>query len=146
MRLDELAAAFLSAKLHTFRPNTRRAYRTDLTLFARSVPAVDTADLTAAHLRAFLAAAADRAPTTLARHRSALRSCFSWAYVKDLVPSDPTGHLDKIALPRRDPRPLTTAEAEALLAAIPPQSPRNRRLFTLLYETGMCGGGPRRPL
>ncbi len=140
MRLDELAAAFLSAKLHTFRPNTRRAYRTDLTLFARSFPAVDTADLTAAHLQAFLAAAADRAPTTLARRRSALRSCFAWAYVNDLVPSDPTGHLDKIALPHRDLRPLTIDEVEALLAAIPPQAPRNRLLFTLLYETGMRVG------
>ena len=70
MRFDELAAAFLSAKLHPFRPNTRRAYRTNLTLVARSFRAVDTADLTAAHLQAFLAPAANRASSFTAVKRA----------------------------------------------------------------------------
>jgi hypothetical protein len=73
MRVDELAHRFLEANQHTFRANTRRAYRADLLCFARSFPTLDTADLAPEHLRTFLAAA-DRAPATLARRRAALRS------------------------------------------------------------------------
>jgi len=138
--LDALIDAFLEATRHTLRPNTRRAYRYDLALFARSLPALDSADLTIDHLRAFLAATADRAPATLARRRAALRSCFAWAYRNDLIPADPTGKLDKITLPQRDPRPLAAAAVEALLAAIPTAHARDRLLFTLLYETGMRVG------
>jgi len=138
--LDALIDAFLEATRHTLRPNTRRAYRYDLALFARSLPALDSADLTIDYLRAFLAATADRAPATLARRRAALRSCFAWAYRNDLISADPTGKLDKITLPQRDPRPLDAAVVEALLAAIPTAHARDRLLFTLLYETGMRVG------
>jgi len=117
MHVDDLIAAFLVAKQHTFRPNTRRAYRYDLGLFARSVGTLAAADLTADHLRAFLAATADRAPATLARRRAALHSCFSWAYSTGLVALDPSSHLDRIGLPRRDPRPLDKAG----VFCIPPQ-------------------------
>ena len=118
MRLDELADRFLEANRHTFRANTHRAYRADLLGFARSFPTLDTADLAPEHLCAFLAAA-DRAPATLARRRAALRSCCAWAYRNGFVAVDPASHLDKISLPQRDPRPLTTDQVEALLAAIP---------------------------
>jgi len=138
--LDEVIDAFLTAMRHTLRPNTRRAYRYDLTLFARSLPALDVTDLTIDHLRAFLAATADRAPATLARRRAALRSCFVWAYRNDMISADPTGKLDTITLPQRDPRPLDAAVVEALLAAIPAAHARDRLLFTLLYETGMRVG------
>jgi len=138
--LHEMIDAFLAATRHTLRPNTRRAYRYDLDLFARSVPALDVATVTVDHLRAFLAASADHAPATLARRQAALRSCFAWAYRNDLVPADPTGKLDKITLPQRDPRPLDAAVVEALLAAIPAAHARDRLLFTLLYETGMRVG------
>ncbi len=56
LSLDALIDAFLAATRHTLRPNTRRAYRYDLALFARSLPALDIADLTIDHLCAFLAA------------------------------------------------------------------------------------------
>jgi len=86
MRTDELAGAFLGAMQHTFRANTRRAYRYDLRLFARSVPDLDAAAVSADHLRAFLATTTDRAPSTLARRWAALRSCFAWAYRNSLMP------------------------------------------------------------
>ena len=140
MHVDELTAAFLAAKQHTFRPNTRRAYRYDLGLFAQSVATLAIADLTADHLRAFLAARADLAPVTLARRRAALHSCFSWAYSTKLVTLDPSSHLDRIGLPQRDSRPLDKAEVEAILTAVPARHRRNRLLFTLLYETGMRVG------
>src|SRR3989442_11674975 len=97
MLIHDLAATLLSAMQHTFLANTRRAYRYDLDLFARSVPDLDAAAVTADHLRAFLAATTDRAPSTVARRRAALRSCFAWAYSNSLVPADPTSHLDKIS-------------------------------------------------
>src|ERR671933_705271 len=139
MRVDELAHRFLEANRHTFHGNTHRAYRADLLRFARTFPTLDTADLTAQHLRAFLAAA-DGAPATLARRRAALRSWCAWAYRNGFVAVDPASHLDKIRLPQRDPRPLTTDQVDALLAAIPTRHVRNRLLFTLLYETGMRVG------
>jgi site-specific recombinase XerD len=139
MRVDELAHRFLEANRHTFHANTHRAYRADLLRFARTFPTLDTADLTAQHLRAFLAAA-DGAPATLARRRAALRSWCAWAYRNGFVAVDPASHLDKIRLPQRDPRPLTTDQVDALLAAIPTRHVRNRLLFTLLYETGMRVG------
>jgi len=137
MHVDELADAFLSAMQHTFLSNTRRAYRYDLHLFARSFPGLDATAVSADHLRAFLAATTDRAPSTLARHQAAVRSCFAWAYCNSLVPVDPTSHLDKITLPQCEPRSLSRAEVDALLAAIPPRHARNRLLFTLLYGPGI---------
>lgn len=140
MRLDELVAAFLAAKQQTLRANTRRAYRADLQLFARQFPALDAAAVTGDLLRAFLAASDDRAATTLARRRSALRSCFSWAQRTGLLPTDPSGALDAIMLPQRTPRPLSTDQVEVFLAAIPARHPRNRLLFTLPAETGIRVG------
>lgn len=140
MQIPALIATFLGATQRTFRANTQRAYRSDLALFARSVPDLDAAAVTADHLRAFLAATRDHAPSTLARRQAALRSCFAWAYRNGLVPADPSTHLDKITLPHRDPRPLTKVEVDAVLAAIPARHARNRLLFTLLYETGLRVG------
>ncbi len=80
MDLLELTEAFLAAKQHAFSPNTRRAYRSDLVACARLLPTILLAEITVAHLRLFLDATADLAPTTLARRKAALRSCFGWAY------------------------------------------------------------------
>ena len=65
MRLDELVAAFLTATQHSLRGTTRRAYRADLQMLACRFPDLDATAATAVELRAFLATAADRAPTTL---------------------------------------------------------------------------------
>ncbi len=140
MLLSELAEAFLAANHSTFLANTRRAYGYDLALFARAFPHLRAKDIGVEHLRTFLAATADLAPSTLARRQAALRSCFGWAYRNDLVAADPTGKLERVAIPERDPRPLTEEQAEALLAAIPACHHRNRLLFTLLYQTGMRVG------
>jgi integrase/recombinase XerD len=138
--IHELAAAFLAANANTFLANTRRAYGYDLGLFARAFPELAVGTVTVEHLRAFLAATAECAPSTLARRQAALRSCFGWAYRNDLIAADPTGKLERVTIPHRDPRPLTEAQAEALLAAIPTPHHRNRLLFTLLSETGMRVG------
>jgi site-specific recombinase XerD len=117
MDLIELTEAFLAAKCHGFSPNTRRAYRYDLVACARLLPTIPLTEITVSHLRLFLDATADLAPTTVARRKAALRSCFGWAYQQELLPADPS------------------AKLEAILAAIPRHDLRNRLLVTLLYET-----------
>ena len=140
MNLSELAEAFLAANQNRFRPNTSRAYGYDLGLFARAHPRLSVKKVTVEHLRAFLQACADLAPSSLARRQSALKSCFAWAYRNDLIPSDPSAKLDPVRIPARDPWPLTEEQVEAILAAIPASHQRNRLLFIMLYETGMRVG------
>jgi integrase/recombinase XerD len=140
MTLTDLAEAFLAGNQNRLLPNTQRAYGYDLGLLARALSDLPVEAVTVQHLRAFLQATADRAPTTLARRQSALKACFAWAYRNDLLPTDPTVKLDPVRLPEREPRPLTEAQVERLLAAIPRGEKRNRLLFTLLYETGMRVG------
>ena len=140
MDWTELIEAFLAAKQHTFSANTRRAYRYDLTACARLLPTIPMRDIMVSHLRLFLDATTDLAPTTLTRRKATLRSCFSWAYQQDLLPADPTAKLEAIPIGERHPRPLTEKQVEAILAAIPRREVRNRLLVTLLYETGMRVG------
>jgi len=140
MLIPELAGKFLDGNQNNFLPNTRRAYGYDLAMFARSFSEWTVEEITVQHLRAFFNATADLAPTTLARRQATLRSCFAWAYRNELIDADPTGRLDPIKVPERNPRPLTEAQVEAILSAIPTGEKRNRLLFTLLFETGMRVG------
>jgi len=138
--LDELIESFLGANQNSLSANTLRAYRYDLNPFAQAFPEMEISAVGVEHLRAFLGGTVDLAPSTLARRQTALRSCFGWAYREGLIGSDPAARLEKVKVPRRDPRPLTEEQAEALLAAIPSAHRRNRLLFTLMYETGMRVG------
>lgn len=140
MLIQELADAFLSANQNKYSENTRRAYHYDLGLFNRALPDLKVEEVTVQHLRAFLNASADLAPTTLARRQATLRTYFAWAYRNDLILSDPAGKLEPIKIPQRDPRPLTEGQVEAILGAIQSAEKRNRLFFTLLYETGMRSG------
>lgn len=138
--MAEVAEAFLQAHQSTYLPNTIRAYRYDLTLFSRSFPDLSAAEVTVQHLRAFLGAMAEMAPTTVARRQATFRSAFGWAYRNELIPADPTGRLEPVRIPHRDPRPLTADQVDVILASIPSGDRRNRLLFSLLYETGMRVG------
>lgn len=140
MDWTELIDAFLSAKRLTLAPNTRRAYRYDLQACAHLLNDVPISEITVSHLRFLLDASLDLAPTTLARRKAALHSCFNWAYQQNLLLADPTAKLEAIPVGERDPRPLTEKQVEAILAAIPRYDLRNRLLLTLLYETGMRVG------
>lgn len=140
MLLHGLTEAFLSSNQNTYLANTRKAYSSDLGLLAQLYPDLDARDVSVQHLRAFLNAMADLSPSTVSRRQATLRSCFGWAYRNEVVDADPTGRLEAIKVPQRDPRPLTEAQVEALLGAIPTDDKRNRLLFTMLYETGMRVG------
>jgi hypothetical protein len=73
MDLIELTEVFLAAKYHAFSSNTRRAYRYDLMACAQVLATLSIREITVSHLRLFLDATADLAPTTLARRKAALR-------------------------------------------------------------------------
>jgi site-specific recombinase XerD len=109
-------------------------------LLAAALPGASNASVTTQQLRAFLYAMAELAPATLARRRAALRSLFGWALKNDWIAVDPSGALETVRVPQRQPRPLSEPQAEALLAAIPRKERRNRLLFVLLYETGVRVG------
>jgi len=137
VRLDQLVATFLKACARTYRPATLRGYRSDLGLFARAFPELRVRQVKVEHLRAFLGVDTALAARTVARRRAALISCFGWARHQGVVSVDPAALLEPVRLPECAPRPLTQAQAEALLAAVPTQPRRDRLLFTMLYETGM---------
>lgn len=140
MLIQELTDAFLSANQNKYSANTRRAYQYDLGLFSRAFQDLKVEEATVQHLRAFLNASADLAPTTFARRQATLRTCFAWSYRNDLISSDPAGKLEPVKIPQRDPRPLTEEQVETILGVIPTPEKRNRLFFTLLYETGMRAG------
>ena len=126
MDWTELIESFLAAKQHAFASNTRRAYRYDLVACAQLLPALPIGEITVSHLRLFLDATADLAPTTLARRKAVLRSCFRWPYQQALLPADPSVKLEAISIGERHPRPLTEEQVEAILATIPCKEVRNR--------------------
>jgi site-specific recombinase XerD len=137
MEWTELIEAFLAANSYAFSFNTRRAYRYDLMACAQLLGSIPIAEITVSHLRQFLDATTDLAPTTLARRKAALCSCFGWAYQQDLLTADPTAKLEAIAIGEHSPRPLTEKQVEMIFAIIPRKALRNRLLLMLLYETGM---------
>ncbi len=71
MDLTELIEAFFAAKQRTFASNTRRAYHYDLMACAQVLPTLPVREITVSHLRLFLDATTDLAPTTLARRKAA---------------------------------------------------------------------------
>ncbi len=133
MEWTELIEAFLAAKHYAFSPNTRRAYYYDLMACAQLLGNIPIAEITVSHLRLFLDATTDLAPTTLARRKAALRSCFRWAYQQDLLTADPTAKLEAIAIGEHSPRPLTEKQVETILAAIPRKALRN--VYAMLHVT-----------
>lgn len=140
-RLSDLVTAFLTAQAHCYLPNTLRAYGYDLGLLARSLPPeLEAGAVKPQHLVAFLQSTAELAPATSARRQAAIRALLGWARRHGHIHENPADGLEPVRVPERNPRPLSEAQAEAILAAIPTKERRNRLLFTLLYETGMRVG------
>ena len=132
---------------------TVRAYRTDLTDFARSEWAAEW-DRSADPAVAYLASRARRgqpgepglAPTSLRRRAAALKGFYRFAYGEGLITVDVAAHLDLPRQSRLLPETLTVAETEALLEAAGGDDPaepaharrlRDRALLELLYAAGL---------
>jgi integrase/recombinase XerD len=124
-------------------PATIRAYRADLSDFARDEAATrtwaDGPDAARAHLAARTRRANPRdpglAPTSLRRRAASIRGFYRFAFGDGLIQRDVAAHLDLPRQPRLLPETLTVAEVDALLEAAP--GLRARALLELLYAAGL---------
>ncbi|MCL2580993.1 MAG: tyrosine-type recombinase/integrase [Streptosporangiales bacterium] len=136
---------FLADRKNANKPrNTIRAYRSDLIQFAAHHDG-GPADITAAPVRAFLAAIAGQAPATRKRKRAAVAAFCQWAVRHDLLDASPMDRIDTVTVPRTLPRPAAEDDVQAVLAAICSRRPRkdvplavlrDRVLFETMYATG----------
>ncbi len=133
---------------------TIRAYRNDLTDFARSPGVEGDWDGSADPAISYLASRARRgqpgepglAPSSLRRRAAALKGFYRFAYGEGLIAVDVAAHLDLPRQSRLLPETLTVAETEALLEAAGGDDPdepahdrrlRDRALLELLYAAGL---------
>ncbi len=93
--------------------------------------------LNPARLRLYFASLAGKAAPTRARAQASANAFLTWCYKHDLIPANPMQKLDRIKVPEYFPRPVDARIIRKVLDAIPPQSLRDRLLFTLIAETGL---------
>lgn len=125
---------------------TVQAYQGDLIRIARFVVGTcgrhDPSEVDHQDLRAYLFHLKDlgRAPTTIRRVLSSVRTYYTFLLEEGLVESDPSERLESPRTWRRLPTVLSLEEAEALVEAVSHASPvywRDRAILELLYATGI---------
>ncbi|HMK62524.1 MAG TPA: site-specific tyrosine recombinase XerD [Acidimicrobiales bacterium] len=124
--------------------NTLSAYRRDLVAYerflaatGRSVEGASSADVEE-HLARCRSGGAKAA--SVARATAAIRGLHRFLLEEGLAPVDPTAELSAPPLPKRLPKALSEAEAEALVESAwgdDPVSRRDRAVLELLYGTGI---------
>ncbi len=115
-------------------PHTLRAYGTELEGLAASVAPRDLLVANISDLRRWLATGA-RAPSSLARRISSLRSFYRWCQREGLIEASPADRLraPRVSLPL--PRVLEVDEASRVVEA--PLLPRDRALLEIAYGAGL---------
>lgn len=81
-----------------------------------------------------------KAPATLARNLTSIRSFYKYLISKQKVFSDPALHMDSPRVVRAEPPHLQVEEVERLLQAPDPSTPagsRDKAMLELMYATGM---------
>lgn len=125
--------------------NTASSYSSDLSFFrdyCQKQGITDWKQVTRATVIAYLSVlqAKDRAPATVARHLSAIRSFFHFLNMEYITSEDPTEDLDSPKGNRPLPRVLSIDEVNRLLDQPNLHTPnglRDKALLELLYGTGM---------
>lgn len=125
--------------------NTRKAYGSDLTLFAdwlRETGQCDVLAVSALELNAYLVYRYQQKTRerSVARLLSSLRRFYLYCLREGWISVDPTLTLEGPALGRSLPGTLSEADVEALLEAPDPSSPlgcRDRVMLEVLYATGL---------
>jgi len=134
-----------------FSPNTTDAYRNDLSQLADFVeelamvqgydPQWSAVDRNL--LISYILNLKERnyAPATVARKLAAVKSFFDFLVAEGALRSDPTENLSSPKVGKSLPKPLSTAEVEALLEEpaklSSPEAKRDRAMLELLYAGGM---------
>jgi integrase/recombinase XerD len=141
--LSELVPEFLAALVveEGAARATRAAYGRDLDLFLRSLPSIEVDQVTAAHVRAFVAAERSRGigPRSVARRLAAVGALFRWLVREGRAKEDPTSRVDLPRFPSRIPRVLSREDVSAMLEATRGHGRvaiRDRLVLELLYATG----------
>ncbi len=122
--------------------NTLKAYRADLTHFARFASArrLGLLDVERGHVLDYLVSMIDASPRTTARRLSALRRFYSHQTRAGTIGRDPMDRIDAPRLGRPLPETLTEPEVESLLAAPDVGTAlgfRDRTMLEVLYATGL---------
>ena len=122
--------------------NTLKAYRADLTHFARFVNArrLGLLEVERGHVLDYLVSMLEASPRTTARRLSALRRFYTHQARAGLIGSDPMDRIDAPRLGRPLPGTLTEQEVESLLAAPDVDTAlgfRDRTMLEVLYATGL---------
>jgi integrase/recombinase XerD len=127
--------------------NTIDAYRRDIMEFAQHCAraGADLETATPAHLRRHfeLLSAAALKPSSQSRKLSAVRHFYLFLYSEGVRPDNPCGTIDSPRLTRPLPKPLSPAEALALIEAArlhAPDAPETKRLhcmIEMLYASGL---------
>lgn len=146
--MEEAVETYLRDLAHVRRlsPATVRAYRSDLSDFAASVPELTLGEVDIEHVREWLWRATQRgdAATTIARRTASARGLFSWALDEEHIRVDPTARL---VAPKRGRTLPQVATANALndvlhdLGAVAadgdPLALRDYALMEILYGAGL---------
>ena len=122
--------------------NTLKAYRADLTHFARFASArrLGLLEVERVHVLDYLVSMIDASPRTTARRLSALRRFYSHQTRAGTIGRDPMDRIDAPRLGRPLPEALTEPEVESLLAAPDVGTAlgfRDRTMLEVLYATGL---------
>jgi integrase/recombinase XerD len=116
--------------------NTIRNYRADLRAFeAFTGRPAETA--TADELDRYFEKVVSLAPASRARKQAALSSFFRWACKKKFIQQDPMYVIDRVNVPKKQPRPISAEILHKILAQIPQENLRDLLLINLLLETGL---------
>ena len=124
--------------------NTLAAYRRDLLgyeafLRARRAPTDEVGERLVQDYLAFQRASG-RKPTSVARALAAVRGFHRFCLDEGYSGADPTGDVDRTAVPLGLPKALTEDEIAALLGVVvgaDPQARRDRAILEVLYGTGL---------
>ena len=122
--------------------NTLKAYRADLTHFARFVNArrLSLLEVGRGLVLDYLVSMIEASPRTTARRLSALRRFYAHQTRAGLIGADPMERIDAPRLGRPLPESLTEQEVEDLLAAPDVSTAlgfRDRAMLEVLYATGL---------
>lgn len=126
-------------------PHTLANYRREIVefmTFAREKGIVSWQQVTPALLRQWLAMLHSQGyvKASVARRVSEVRAFYAYLHSRDLVEANPVNAVSSPKLPQRLPRPLSSEEVAALLAApdlATPQGQRDRAMLELLYAGGL---------
>ena len=122
--------------------NTLKAYRADLTHFARFAGArrLGLLEVERGHVLDYLVSMIEASPRTTSRRLSALRRFYSHQVRAGMIGRDPMDRIDAPRLGRPLPKTLTKREVENLLDAPEVSAAlgfRDRTMLEVLYATGL---------